>query len=278
MKVSKMDFSLKTRSLIVAMLFIALASTELWALTAREVMQQVDDRDTGDTAIAETVMVLIDKRKNQRVRQMKRFDKEFGEDSKSIIFFRSPADVRNTSFLSFDWDDDEKDDDSWLFLPALQKVKRIASNDKSGSFMGSDFTYSDMSGLNIDDWEYSFDQTKEEQVEGQEAWVIIGVPKNAKKEKVIDETGYIKAQLWVRKDNSMIVKGKFWVKKGRKIKYLTVEKIKKVKDIWTAFEIKMVTTRRGKMEHATIIKTGKIEYNISLDENMFTTQRMERGI
>ena len=278
MKTDKHKFLSRTILLIVTTFTLTLLSPTAGAFTAQEIMQKVEDRDTGKTAIAETIMVLVDKKNNRRVRQMKRFDQEFGKDSKSIIFFRSPADVRNTSFLSFDWVDEEKDDDSWLYLPALKKVKRIASNDKSGSFMGSDFTYADIAGLNIDDWEYSFNSTSEDAVDGQNVWIITGVPKKSRIEKVTDETGYIKAMLWVRSDNFMIVKGKFWVKKGRKIKYLTVGDIRLVDGIWTSFEVKMVTTRRGKLEHATIFKTGNIVYNKNLDSDVFTTQRMARGI
>lgn len=260
------------------MVLVLVPSCSLYALSAQEIMQKAEDRNDGETAIADTVMILVDRKNNQRVRQMKRFDKDFGGDSRSIIFFKSPADVRNTSFLSFDWNDDAKEDDSWLYLPALKKVKRIASKDKSGAFMGSDFTYADIAGLNIDDWEYQFDKNPVQLVESKEVWVIIGKPAKKKLAKVIKETGYLKAKVWVRKDNFMVVKGKFWEKKGKKIKYLTVNEIRKVEGIWTSFEVRMITTRRGKMEHGTIIKTNLIKYNIPLESNMFTTQRMERGI
>ncbi len=103
-------------------------------------MQAVDDRDDGDDGISDLEMTLIDKRGNKRVRKIRSFSKDFGEDDYQLMFFLSPADVKDTGFLTFDYDDDDRDDDQWLYLPALKKTKRIATGDKSGSFMGSDFS------------------------------------------------------------------------------------------------------------------------------------------
>ncbi|MBF0278909.1 MAG: outer membrane lipoprotein-sorting protein [SAR324 cluster bacterium] len=248
-------------------------------LTAKDVMVKVDARDTGKTSIRESTMILIDRKNNQRVRQTKQFSKEYGDDTKAISFFLSPADVKNTSFLSYNWDDESKEDDSWLYLPALRKVKRIASSDKSGSFMGSDFTYADIEGVEIEDYDYAFVKGKEkEQVAGNPTWVIESRPKKDREKDVIKETGNIKAQLWIRKDNFMVVQGKFWVKKGKKIKYLTLSEIEKIDGIWTAKKMQMVTTKKGKVEHSTVLQSSKIVYNEPMEDEMFTTQRMERGL
>ena len=133
--------------LVTLILFItASLSVQAKDLTAREIMQQVYDRDDGNNAITEMEMVLVDKNGNKRVRNVKSFRRDAGkdgEDTQSIMFFVTPADVKDTGFLTYDYDDDAKDDDQWLYLPALKKTKRIASSDKSSSFMGTDFTYSD---------------------------------------------------------------------------------------------------------------------------------------
>ncbi len=248
-------------------------------MTAKEVMVKVDDRDTGETAIQDSTMILIDRKKRQRVRQTKQFVKEYGDDTKSISFFLSPADVKNTTFLSHNWDNESKEDDSWLYLPALRKVKRIASADKSGAFMGSDFTYADIEGVEIEDYDYKFVAGKEnEDVDGHPVWVIESRPKKAIKKKVVKKTGNIKSQLWVRKDNFMVVKGKFWVKKGKKLKYLTLSGIEQVQGIWMAKKLQMVTTKKGKVEHSTVLQSNSIVYNQPLQDDMFTTQRMERGL
>ncbi len=179
--------------------------------------------------------------------------------------------------MSYDWNDTEKEDDSWLYLPALQKVKRIASSDQSGSFMGSDFTYSDINGMEIEDWQYSFVK-ENDNLNGVDTWVIQGLPKSGLKDKVINETGYLKSMMWIRKDNYMLIKGKYWVKEGKKIKYFKAADIKKVGDIWTAHELTMITTVKGKVDHSSVLKFSNVVYNKTIDDSSFTTRRMERGL
>lgn len=261
------------------MLFIVLHTSWLMAdnLTANEVMKKVENREDGDSSISEMTMVLIDRRGNKRIRKIKAFRKDFGKDNKSISFFLSPADVRNTSFLSFDWDDENKEDDSWLYLPALRKVKRISAGNKKDSFMGSDFSYADINGLNIVDWDFKFQQ-QNEKVDGYDCWVIEGLPKKEKRKKIVKETGYLKTISWVRKDIFLTVKAKMYVKKGKKIKYFSAADIEKIQGIWTVRKLSMVTTKGKRKEHATVLMFDNIQYNKGVKDEMFTTQRMERGL
>jgi hypothetical protein len=106
---------------------------------AREIMEKVDARDDGDNQTSDLEMVLIDKNGYERVRKIKSFSKDKGEDRLRLMFFMEPADVEDTAFLTYDYDDPDRDDDQWLYLPALKKTKRIASSDKDNAFMGSDF-------------------------------------------------------------------------------------------------------------------------------------------
>ncbi|MBF0237180.1 MAG: outer membrane lipoprotein-sorting protein [SAR324 cluster bacterium] len=258
-------------------MFVVMGALHAADMTAQEIMVKVDKRDTGETSISESAMILIDKNGNQRVRQTKMFRRQYPDVKKSISFFLTPADVKDTSFLSYDWEDDAKEDDSWLYLPALRKVKRIAASDKAGSFMGSDFTYSDIEGINIKHYDYAFVK-ESEMIDGADTWVIESTPKPEFNEKVLDETGYIKQQVWVRKDNFMVVRGMFWVKKGKKIKYLTISDIEKIDNIWTGKTLQMVTTQNGVKTHATVLKNQGISYNKPVEEDMFSTQRMERGL
>ncbi len=246
-------------------------------LSPKEIMQKVEDRDDGDTTINEMTMILIDRKGNQRVRQIKGFGKDYGKDSKSISFFLSPADVKNTAFLSYDWDDENKEDDNWLYLPALRKVKRISSGNKKDSFMGSDFSYADINGLEISEWDYEF-LKESEKIDGIDCWVIQGVPVKSKRSKVIKETGYLKTVAWVRKDIFMSVKSKMYVKKGKKIKYYTATDIEKIQGIWTAKKLTMITTKQKRKEHSTVLIFKNIVYNKGVEDSLFTTQRMERGL
>lgn len=264
--------------LIFAFLFLIVTPVALSEeLTAYEVMKKVDERYDGDTAISNITMILMDRKGNKRARQIKAFSKDYGKDSKSISFFISPADVRNTSFLTYDWDDETKDDDNWLYLPALRKVKRIASGNKKDSFMGSDFSYADMNGLKLDEWIYRF-KSKHESVDGKDCWVIEAKPKKKIRRRVIKDTGYVKTVSWIRKDILIPVKSKLYVKKGKKIKYFSALEIEQVQGIWTVKKSTMVTTKKNKKEHATVMILNNIVYNEVIEDTLFNTQRMERGL
>src|SRR5690606_6358888 len=104
--------------------------------------------------------------------------------------------------------------------------------DKSGSFMGSDFTYSDINGVNISWYDYTI-INQSESVDGADTWVIESTPKAEFAERVASETGYEKAHLWIRKDNFVQVQGKIWVTRGGRIKYFSAQNLELINDIWT---------------------------------------------
>jgi len=239
---------------------------------ARAIMEKVDARDDGRTVEQDMLMILIDKNGKKRVRDMKSYSKDFGEDEYQILFFKSPADVRNTAFLTYDYDDPKRDDDQWLYLPALKKVKRIPSSDKSSSFMGSDFSYFDMTDRNLED--YDFKLLKETKVRGHDAWMIEAIPRN---DKVIKESGYIKTIGIVRKDNYVVVRSIGFLKSGKK-KYLDIKHLHQEDGIWLPDEITM-TTKKGKSTlHKTILKFSNIKLNRPINDGVFTTRRLEKGL
>ena len=182
------------------------------------------------------------------------------EDEHRIMFFKSPADVKNTAFLTYDYDDASKDDDQWLYLPALKKVKRIPSSDKSSSFMGSDFSYFDMTDRDLED--YDFKLLKETEVRGKKAWMIEAIPRS---KKMIKESGYTKTIALVRQDNYMVVRSIGFMKNSKK-KYLDVKKLHKQKGVWLVDEMTM-TTKKGKSTvHKTNLKFSNIKLNKTIDD------------
>ena len=269
----KQPFSLALTVSIVAYSCASIAAD----MSAQEVMQQVEDRYEGDTVIADYTMVLIDRRDRQRTRSLRIYTKEYGEDSRSLSQFESPVDIRGTSYLNFDWDDPDRDDDSWLFLPALQRVKRIASSDTSDSFLGSDFTYADINGMELEWFDFNF-VTESEEVNGFDTWVIEATPKPEFKDKAEDSTGYSKLQSWVRKDNFVEVRGQAWELRGNRIKYFTASDIEEIDGIWTIGRLQAVTTRNGRQEHASVLQLDEVKYNENVDDDMFSTEYMQRGL
>jgi outer membrane lipoprotein-sorting protein len=241
--------------------------------TGLEIMTWVDERDDGDNGVTDMKMILIDKNDKQRVREIRSFSKDFGEDTHSIMFFLSPADVKDVGFLSYDYDESDKDDDQWLYLPALGKVKRIASADKSGSFMGSDFSYSDMSSRELENYDYKLLQ--ETEVNGAPVWVVESIPKT---EEEIDETGYTKSVAFVRKDNHVMIRAKNWVKKGKRLKFFDVKKLEQIDGIWVPTELTMTTKKGSAKIHKTIINMSNVRFNQGLSDDLFTTRQLEKGL
>ena len=256
--------------LLISLVFINVFADDA---KARGIMEKVDARYDGDSVVEDMLMILIDKNKKQRVRQIKSFSKDFGEDEHKILFFKTPADVKNTAFLTFDYDDSKIDDDQWLYLPALKKTKHIPSSDKSSSFMGSDFSYSDMTDKDLND--YDFKLIKESSVKGDKVWVISSTPKT---KEIIDETGYTKGILLIRQDNYMIRRAIYTLKNKAKKKYLDVNKMHEQDGIWVIDEMKMVSKRGKKVSHKTILRFKNIELNTNLEDNMFSIRRIEKGL
>ena len=245
-----------------------------FALSGREIMEKVNDRDVGNRSISEMEMILIDKKGNKRVRKLKSYGLEQGKNSKSLMFFITPADVKNTGFLTYDYDESGKEDDQWLFLPALRKTKRIAAGDKSGSFMGSDLNYSDMSSPDLDLYDYTL--MKETEVKGNKVWQIKSVPKTKAE---AEKSGYSKSVVFIRQDNYVMIRGVHWVYKKKRNKYLDVRKLEKIDGIWISTEMHVTTKSGKKTLHKTILKQNNIKFNqVEVNEDLFTIRRLEKGL
>lgn len=243
------------------------------ALTGLEIMEKVNARDDGDKQTSDTEMILIDKNKNKRVRKLRTFKKDFGKDTHTVMFFLEPANVKDTGFLTYDYDKPGKDDDQWLYLPALRKTKRIAGSDKSGSFMGSDFNFSDMSKRDLSD--FKFKLMKEVKIKGQKVWQIESLPKD---DDVADKTGYSKSIIFVRQDNYVVIRSISWVYKSNRLKYRKVNKLEKIDGVWIVTDAQM-TTKEGKTQlHSTILRNNNVKFNQDIKDSFFTTRQLEKGM
>lgn len=247
------------------------------SLTAREVMERVDQRYDGDSFASEVTMVLIDRRERQRSRELLIYSKDYGEDRKTLARFLTPADIAGTSYLNHDWEEPDRDDDSWLYLPALQRVKRLASSDTSDSFLGSDFSFADINGLELDWYDYEF-VTESEIVDGHDTWVIDVLPRPEMQEKAEDATGYSRLRTWIIKDNYVQLRAQAWELRGNRIKYFTSDDIELIDGIWTVRRLQAISTRNGRQEHASILQMNDIDYNVDLDDDLFSTEALQRGL
>jgi hypothetical protein len=262
-----------TRLLLVGVLGLLFTGAAGAPLDARQIMQQVNDRDDGDNSSADLSMTLIDKNGNKRERRIRSFNKDQGKDRQRIMFFLAPADVKDTGFLTYDYDDPERDDDQWLFLPALNKSKRIAGSDKSGSFMGSDFNYADMTRRNLN--AYDFQLLKEDEVRGRKAWLIEALPKSREE---MEETGYKKSLVFVDQESFVVVRAVHWTLDGNQLKYQDVPGLEKIEGIWTITRMTMTTKKAKTTLHQTELDFRDTRYNQDLPEDMFSVRRLEKGL
>jgi len=266
---------MNTKKLFIGLsLGFALLSTSLLAddAKARAIMVKADARPDGKTVEQDMKMVLIDRRGKKRVRSMKSFSKKFGKDKHTIMFFKSPSDVKNTAFLTYDYASGSKDDDQWLYLPALKKIKRIPSGDKSSNFMGSDFSYFDMTKINLD--AYNFKMKKKAKVRGKKGYWIILTPRS---KKTIKESGYTSQEVFVQANNYVVTRsiGKM---RGGKTKYLDIPKMHKQSGVWIMDEMKMVLKKGKKTLHKTFLRFSKTKLNKPINNSMFKTRRLKKGL
>lgn len=246
-------------------LMTVLGTVSAAKLSGAEIMEKVYNRETGDSRTSNLEMILINRQGAERVREIKQYEKDFGEVEKKIMFFVSPADVRNTSFMNWSYDS-EQSDDQWIFLPALNKVKRISSENKSDYFMGSDFTYDDLGDRTLAEDKHKL--IGEETINGREVYVVENIP-------VAEDELYSRTVTYVWQDNWIGLKKEFYDQEGELLKVLTVNEIEKIDGILTIMDNEMHNLQS---EHRTILKTSQVEYNSEVDENLFSERMMKRGI
>ncbi|MBT7545398.1 MAG: outer membrane lipoprotein-sorting protein [Kordiimonadaceae bacterium] len=263
---------------LLAALGVMLSMSAVADSQARDIMEKAYARDDGSNAVSTMQMILIDKNDKKRIRLMRTFSKDIDANTEhKVIFFLSPSDVKNTAFLTYDYKSDDKDDDQWMYLPALKKTKRIPSSDKGASFMGSDFSYSDMTAKDLDDYTYKLlGESSIKRSEGTESvWKIEAMPVS---QAVIDETGYTKSVLYIRKDNYVLTRAKFYLKKANRVKYMDVRKMEKIDDIWVVMQTTMTTKKGSATLHKTILTNSEVDFNVINSDDMFTIRSIEKGL
>lgn len=240
----------------------------------REIMGAVEDRELGDKGMSRLEITITDKAGRQRSRVVQSWSMDFDAGRKQLMLFESPADVHNAGLLSVDYDDGDKADDQWLYLPSLGKSTRISSADKSGSFMGTDLTYADMTSRDIDDYDYTL--VGDAKVGDEDCWQIESRPKTDEESK---ETGYVKSQLWISKSKLIPVQVKAWVAEGKRLKYSQFKDVKQVDGIWVAHQILVRTVRNGETESSSALVFTDLKFNQdTVTEDLFSERRLEQGL
>lgn len=241
----------------------------------KQIIDAVEKQESGDRMVSKVTMTLTDSAGRTRERSLRSRAMKFKGGNKMLMLFESPSDMRNTGLLTIDYRDKSKNDDQWLYLPSLRKTTRIASSDRTGSFLGSDLTYADMMRKDRNAYDYKLVE-QSVTVDGEECWLIEARPKS---EEEIEKTGYIKMLSWVSKNRLIAVQGKMWVREGKKLKYIKLSEIKKVNGIWVPYKTSVRTMNGGKVQSTTVMKTDEIKFNDpTVKDSDFTERRLEKGL
>jgi len=240
--------------------------------SGREIMERVDARDDGDRAVQDLAMLLVDGNGGTRTRRLRMWRRDVGKDVQTLLFFLSPADVKDTGFLTYDFDDPDRDDDQWLYLPALKKSKRIATADKSGSFVGSDFSYADLTKRPLERYDYRLLEAGEQ--DGAPVWHVEAVPNDPAE---IDETGYTRIQYVVRQDNAVVVGAVFSLRRGGRLKHYSVTKLEQIDGIWVPTSMQMATGKGDVTLHETRLDLANVRFGQPMDDSRFSVRQLEKG-
>jgi hypothetical protein len=220
---------------------------------------------------ADSHMALINAKGQKRERRSTNHIKlqPNGIDSKFLVKFSSPTDIKGTSFLQVEHSAGE--DDLWIYLPALKKSRRLVASNKKDSFVGSDFSYGDILLPRVDLYRHVL--LRSEAVDGHDCFVVESTPAN---ESVRSHSGYSRKITWVRKDNFLETKVEYFDLSGRLLKTQRVAEHKLIEpetQRWLALSREMTNHQSG---HKTVLRFDKVEPGAQLSEELFTTRYLER--
>lgn len=230
------------------------------------ISKESKSRDLGWTdSQAEMKMVLKNQHGETSDRQMRIKSMEQENDGdKSLTIFDSPRDVQGTAFLSFSHPN--ANDEQWLYLPALKRVKRISSRNKSGSFMGSEFSFEDLTSFEIEKYNYKY--LKDENLNGLDCFVVEQFPKDK-------YSGYKRRIVWIDKNEYRIQKIDFYDRKNTLLKTLSFSDYKKYLDkFWRASELSMINHQSGK---STLLTWSNYQFQQGLKEKDFNQNALKRA-
>jgi outer membrane lipoprotein-sorting protein len=254
---------------MVVLVIAAVVMTPVLALGDRrgdEIAREADRRDTGwNNMSAALEMVLRNRQGEESFRMLRSRLLEVDADGdKLMIIFDRPRDVRGTAFLTYTHRSGP--DDQWLFLPALKRVKRISSNNKSGPFMGSEFAYEDLASQEIE--KYTYEYRRDEVLDGRPTFVVDRVPVDSK-------SGYTRHVVWYDQEEYRLAKIEFYDRKDELLKTLTYRSYQRYLDqYWRPDEMFMENHQTGK---STVLRWSEYEFQTGLTERDFDQNSLRRA-
>lgn len=249
-------------------------SAPLWAdeksqQKGLEIAETRKAKDSGwDNSVAEITMILRNAQGQEATRQMRVDSLEVQDDGdKALTVFDSPRDVAGTAFLSFSHA--MEPDEQWIYLPAIKRVKRIASRNKSGPFMSSEFAFEDMTSFEVEKFNYDF--LREDTYQGDKVYVIEQIPQD-------EFSGYSKQIVWIDQEHYRVRKVEFFDRKDDALKTLEFEDYSSYevdgKTFWRPSRSYMYNQQTGK---STELVTENLLFKQELDESDFDKNSLRRA-
>lgn len=258
---------MKSKLFIVGVAVVAMVgSAFVNAKTGKEIAAAAEKADNGWGSFSNTlIMTLTNKNGQKTTRNMHGYTLEVkGDGDKSMTIFDTPKDVKGTSSMTYTHK--KGDDDQWLYLPAIKRVKRISSSNKSGPFMGSEFAFEDLSSQELEKFTYKY--IKMEKVDTNLCYKVERYP-------VSKTSGYKKNIVWFNKKNYRVEKITFYDRKNSLLKTLRFTKYKKYKGkYWRANKMYMKNHLNGKKTH---LKFTNYKFGIKLTDEDFTQNALKRA-
>jgi outer membrane lipoprotein-sorting protein len=252
------------KKLLAVLIFILILAGNSYGLTGEDIVRKSQNAFfyPGKDFKARVVMRLISRTGKQRIRELTMLRKNYGDEQKYFIYFFRPSDVRGMTFMVYKYPG--RDDDRWLFVPAINMVRRIAAQDKRSSFVGSDFTYEDVSGRDVE--EDTHELLKKETLQGRNCYVVKSTPKAG-------DMDYSYKLSWVDETSFLPIKEQYYDRQGELYRVFTADEIKDIDGIPTVTKRTMKDLQSG---HRTEVTFTEVHYNIGIDDSLFTERYLRR--
>lgn len=241
--------------------------------SAEEIMKKVHERDEGKCVTRDLELSLTARSGATRKQETRGFRCYFGQEKRSVIFYTGPANIEGTAFLTYDYPESEKDDDQWLYLPALRKVRRISSSNRGDYFLGTDLTYEEIKKENkVELNDYHFTALGTEEVAGKQTLLVEGKPVDQDTAK---ELGYGRVLWRIDPEIWLPLKVEFWDLNDNPLKVVHNREIQEVDGVWTATEIHAENHKTG---HSTLMRFSNIDYKTPVRDYRFEQRMLRRGL
>ena len=241
--------------------------------SGNDIARNINARDEGIAVSRKLKMEMTDRHGKVRIRETRALRKYYGDEKRTVIFYLKPKNIKDTAFLTYDYADNDKDDDQWLYLPATRKVRRISASDRGDYFLGTDLSYEDIKlETRVSLKDYTRKTIAEDAVDGVHCYVV---EETAIDDATAEELGYLRRESCVDDKRWIVLRSKHWDPQNKLLKTTYFRDISEVQGILTAHIIEVENHKTG---HQTRFTFSDVNYTDAVKDRMFTQNALKRGL